>query len=661
MATKITEMNEQELVARIVADEDRLRKWHRPRLVHLEETRLVLNFDVNASVLPDDPLVGKLKAIMLSTRPREFWNWARGVLADQPLRYQNPYSSEARRWGQKEKGSAIVEYLAYGIAAQEDAVSVGRGQGEPSRFDLAAQMLSGSYAFYPQAEELGGGDIAFRRDFYEPAQVFWLPGRMGMQIVLRSYLAPLLEVRLHLDENKKDGAYLTGKDTDMVQCIDYYVMDGGKPYNAFVTMGGIEDKDRGQARQLAMPLRHLDKYDSIPLICGCVNIMDIAPSKAGTQNAAPTPPGENVWERWGQSVLASVIRAVRQANVWETLAHLSARKALYPTEVRATEGGEAPDERPVEPGEQRKVVVRAGSEEDLRYVAQPSSALDVSRQADRFDKELDIATISPSLMGQTEPQVASGFLREGWEQATRTAKLGVYDQAMKAVEKQSKMQSIRQFRKMSGKTHLWGQHPLERHGLDGHFEGDFTPDQVPKGFWALEINRAPARPVDMAAIGNEARARQLAGTISMRRSREMQGIEDPDGEKELIDQENREKLPLRVAMKHVEATGRELEIMRDRVAELRAQPGAAEPGEDVDRLEGQADLLEAVYVKEDMELGAMTGTMAPAAQGQLGREAPQPNASLMAPMPGPGVQPPEMRNEGKMQKQAAMMGGAGGP
>ena len=662
---KIADLNEGELVARIVADEGMLRKWHGPRLEHLEKTRLIRNLDKQASLMADDPLIKPLTALIISARPMVYWDWAVSTLAAQPFRYRNPYSTEARRWGQGKRSGAMIEYLAYGIEAQENEISGHTGEEPAARFDLARQVASGSYAFYPHAEKLNdaGSDIVFRRDFYDPAQVFWLPGRLGMQIVLRSFMTSLWEARQEIATRRGREDYLTGKDTALVQCIEAYYLEDGKVYNALVTVGGMKEKDRKEAQELALPLKLLKNCDYIPIICGCVNIADTAPSKEGTLLHAPQPTGEDVSERWGRSVLDPVIRAVQQSNVWRTLAHLSARQAINPTEVRETEGGAAPEEIPVGPGEQRKITVRAGSEAGIKYVPRPPAALDVSRESEDFNRELDLATVSPGIMGQTEPSVASGFLREGWEAITKAVKVGVYDEAIKEIEKRSKMQSIRIFGLMEGKTHLWGSHPLERKGLDGHFEGDYTPKQVPKGFWAIEVYRAPARPVDMAALGNEARARRLSGEISKRREREMIGIEDPDGEQEQIDLEAMDELPRSKAMKFVEARGQELVLLRDRIAAIKEKPESALPEEDVEQMERQADMLEAEYLRSDLELTMMGRTMTQAVQGPVGREAPQPNASPVAPMPGPGMQPPELRGEGKMQAEQKRMAGApvGGP
>ena len=93
-----------------------------------------------------------------------------------------------------------MEYLLYGFDAQMDEMRIATGN-QPWRFDLAQQIVGGSYSWMTELLRDENGGWRAWCDFWDPVQVFWQPGRAGMVYVARKYRTTLQEAREHVLAN----------------------------------------------------------------------------------------------------------------------------------------------------------------------------------------------------------------------------------------------------------------------------------------------------------------------------------------------------------------------------------------------------------------------------------------------------------------------------
>lgn len=621
----------------VLADEERLRRWHQGRIDYLKKYRLLRNLNPAASIM-DDPMFKQAPDLepIISARPKLTVNWAVGSLSGQPFKYRNPYSNRAHK--EEEDKTSEVEYLAYGISHQVDALLRGRGIKESRQMRAAKQVVSGSVAWRPYIHPDGTFDIIF----YDPATVFWLPGDFGLQKVVISVEMTLLDAANYVKSQGGAIVKAQGKETDKVKCAEYWVKDGDEVWRAYVVHPAVHTtlEARLDNADLALPFVK-QPYDQIPLIAGCTNI----PGDETSEN-------QQRMDVYGLSILDPLMRSVQQANTWATIARIVAGQAVIPTEVSETHTGQGvnSDERL---GQQRRVDLEIG--EKWRYETRPPAALDVREQTQWFRQELDQSGVSPASLGDLTPMPPSAIMTETARFNSEVVKLQPFALGHKGLEQETMMWWLREFRGGGKPITLRGRH-LQKNGADGFFEGEFKPAAVPQGYWEIVIEHEPARPLDKQAEFNLASAKYQVGAISKRRFMEETGVEDPAGEEMRQAEEQVNDSPEMVEARKVSAVEDMWIKAKNKLKEAAGNKASAGH---LAKMRREVAALESMFLAMDRAHGMMMmGASVQAAQAQPGREAMQPNEPMMPPNPPSTVQPPEFRGEGREQQRLQQAAGA---
>ena len=338
----------------------------------------------------------------------------------------------------------------------------------------------------------------------------------------------------------------------------------------------------------------------------------------------------------------------------DTYARARAEQVINPILLAKTRGAKPPvTKQELETGDVKELTLDSSDPgASASYLVAPSAPFDIQAEQARGKANQQQGSVPDQMIsGSNDPQYAAAMLQaqlsDIGERRLNAYKIPHTMQAKTAMER-----LIRKFVAIKGEIKdLEGEHLKKYNGV---FKADFSWKEIPR-LWRIEPKHELLRSIDKLAAVQVAEAKLKAGAISMRSFQEEIGTRDPQAEDEMRLREELKNNPIAKENRLRQAALDEMLEAKQEVAEMNADANATE--EQKATVAYNARVAEAIFKDIDRRL---SGNVQAALQGQVGKEAPQPNEPEVMATPRSSIQPPEARGEGSAQRQAAMMGSQNG-
>ena len=600
MVSQYTSVTTPSAVPQALADAmPRLKRLHLGRIEDLKFDRLLRDLDETASMLPGS-IANELKTKIISSHPQNYWDWAVASLSNLPCKYRVPPAIA----GGDEKASKL-ERFCYGLDWQLNS----RRRKGTWEHELANQVVSGSYSFFPDLRVMPDGSYLAALEFWDPATVMWEEDSLyGTTLVVRQYRSTRLDAISYAKHRKGQLSLADYKDDQLVTCFDVWELDEEMVvHNAFYV------ESETVLPRAAQPL-----WDAVPIQCGTVN------GRGNEQWDNDSSELTRTSRNMGRSILAPIRQSIRNSNEWRTLTREHARKGLFPHFFQNLRN---PDDKAVS-----KKDLKAGDsaniplelDEKVGYVNMPTTPFDVQAEIERDRADIEQGSVAPGALGSNSPQFSSSLLYAQLENA-QSLRQGPYARAYNAAAETMMKQIIGKFKRMGGEIKGLEGRDLRKRGMEAEFQEDFDSEKdIPK-YWTVKVWHDPAKAMDKNAIITNQAQLYKDGAISLKTYQEEVGIEDTDAEES---QKAIEELRATPLVKQSRMLNGYYEEIQRLYAEAAAEPD--ERKKQLLLLEARAAEAQLAQAERALD-SSIAGNITQSVQGQRGMDAPQPNAT------GPGT------------------------
>ena len=578
----------------------RLKRLHMGRIEELKTDRLLRDLDETASMLAGS-IANQLKTKIISSHPQNYWDWAVASLSNLPFKYRVPPAIV----GGDDKASKL-ERLCYGFDWQINS----RRRKGTWEHELANQVVSGSYSFFPDLRLMPDGSYLATLEFWDPATVMWEEDSIyGTTLVVRQYRSTKQQALAEAKRLKGTLALADYKDDQQVTCFDVRELD--EEMKVWHTLYVESETMLPKVEQI--------HWDAIPINCGTVN------GRGNEQWDNDTSELTRTSRNMGRSILAPIRQSIRNSNEWRSLTREHARRSIF---LHFLQNLENPDDPAVTQKDLKKIDeslnIKLGINEKAGYMQMPTTPFDVQAEIERDRADIEQGSVAPGALGSNNPQFSSSLLYAQLENA-QSLRQGPYARVYNAAAETMMKQIIGKFKRMGGEIKGLEGRDLRKRGMEAEFQEDFSAEKdIPK-YWTIKVWHDPAKAMDKNAIILNQAQLYKDGAISLKTYQEEVGIEDTDAE-------DRQK-----ALEELRATplvkqSRMLNGYYEEIQRLYAEAAAEQDERKKQILLLEARAAEGQLAQAERALdAAIAGDMQQSLQGLAGQQAPQPNAT------GPGT------------------------